>query len=139
MQIRPYGQSDEQRVIDLWNRCGLLRPWNDPLKDITRKLTVQRDLFLVGVIEQEIVASVMAGFDGHRGWINYLAVAPEHRRAGYGRTIMDAAEQQLRGLGCPKINLQIRADNVSAIHFYESIGFSRDAVVSYGKRLIPDE
>lgn len=139
MLIRPYQPADEQAVVRLWERAGLTRPWNDPRKDIQRKLTVQGEWFLVGVQNEQIVASVMAGYDGHRGWINYLAVDPDHRRAGHGRAIMDHATQVLHDAGCPKINLQIRRDNLQAIAFYESIGFKEDAVVSFGKRLIPDE
>jgi ribosomal protein S18 acetylase RimI-like enzyme len=117
----------------------LLRPWNDPHKDIARKLSVQPEWFLVGTIDEQIVATVMAGYDGHRGWINYLAVAPPYRRKRFGRAIMAEAERLLRDFGCPKINLQIRRDNLGAIRFYERIGFSEDAAVSYGKRLIPDD
>ena len=139
MQIRSFKPADEAAVIDLWRRCGLLRPWNDPHKDIARKLSVQPEWFLVGTIDEQIIATVMAGYDGHRGWINYLAVAPHYRRKRFGRAIMAEAERLLRDFGCPKINLQIRRDNLGAIRFYERIGFSEDAAVSYGKRLIPDD
>jgi ribosomal protein S18 acetylase RimI-like enzyme len=139
MQIRPFKPDDENAVVELWNRCGLLRPWNDPRRDIARKLRVQPEWFLVGTIDEKIVATVMAGFDGHRGWVNYLAVDPSFQRRGLGRRIMTEAERLLHGFGCPKINLQIRRDNQQAIDFYERIGFSEDAVVSYGKRLIPDD
>ncbi len=135
MNIRPFCSSDEKAVIELWERCGLLRPWNDPHKDIARKQLVQPELFLVGVINSKIVATVMAGYDGHRGWINYLAVDPHRRRQGLGRTLMAVVEQRLRDRGCPKINLQIRQDNLSAVEFYERIGFAQDAVVSFGKGL----
>lgn len=125
-------------VVDLWKLCDLTRPWNDPTKDITRKLTVQPELFLLAEQEGRIIGSVMAGYEGHRGWINYLAVHPDHRRAGLGRQLMAAAEKRLLSLGCPKINLQVRTSNAAAIGFYQSIGFAQDEVVSYGKRLIPD-
>ncbi|MBE9078675.1 GNAT family acetyltransferase [Romeria aff. gracilis LEGE 07310] len=138
MYIRPFEPADEAAIVVLWKRCGLLRPWNDPHKDIARKQRVQPELFLVGLIENRIVATVMAGFDGHRGWINYLAVEPSRRRQGYGRLLMAATEERLLALGCPKINLQIRHDNLDAIQFYERLGFSQDAVVSLGKRLISD-
>ncbi len=139
MQIRPFKPVDENAVVELWNRCGLLRPWNDPRRDIACKLRVQPEWFLVGTIDEQIVATVMAGFDGHRGWVNYLAVDPDFQRRGLGRRIMTEAERLLHDFGCPKINLQIRRDNQQAINFYERIGFSEDAVVSYGKRLIPDD
>lgn len=136
--IRPYEPEDEQAVIVLWQRCNLTRPWNNPRLDIARKLHVDPDLFLVGETEGQIVATVMGGYEGHRGWINYLAVAPEYRGRGWGRQIMTAVEERLRASGCPKINLQVRADNLDAIHFYERIGFTQDAVVSMGKRLVED-
>lgn len=139
MLIRPFHPDDESAVIALWERAGLTRPWNDPHKDIRRKLCVQSEWFLVGLVKDQIVASLMAGYEGHRGWISYLAVDPDHQRNGYGRKIMQHAEQLLLAAGCPKINLQIRSSNLEAIAFYERIGFKQDDVVSYGKRLIPDE
>src|SRR5262249_39075854 len=108
MEIRCFDLEDEPAVVALWERCGLTRPWNDPHKDIRRKLQVRPDLFLVGVLDGVIVATVMAGYEGHRGSINYLAVAPEHQRKGLGRALMAEAERLLRQSGCPKINLQVR-------------------------------
>ncbi len=139
MQIRPFEDFDEDAVVALWSRCGLLRSWNDPHKDIARKRQVQRELFLVCKIDEELVASVMAGYDGHRGWINYLAVDPQVQRRGLGRALMEEVQQRLRMLGCSKINLQIRRENLEAIAFYERIGFSEDAVLSFGKRLERDD
>src|SRR5262245_37133406 len=112
MLIRPFDPADEAAVIALWQRCGLTRPWNDPRKDIARKMAVRPDLFLVGEIDGVIVATVMAGYEGHRGWVNYLGVDPERRREGLGRAIMERVEELLRESGCPKINLQVRASNV---------------------------
>lgn len=129
---------DEAAVIDLWDRCGLLRPWNDPKRDIQRKLLVNPELFLVGLVENVVVATAMAGYEGHRGWINYLAVSPDCQRQGLGRAIMEAAEQCLRAIGCPKINLQVRTGNQQAIDFYRQLGFKIDDVVSLGKRLEHD-
>ena len=139
MEIRPFNRADEAAVISLWDQCGLLRPWNDPKKDIERKLHVRPDLFLVGVIDEQIVATAMAGYEGHRGWINYLAVSPTHQRRGIGREIMSAAEVRLRECGCPKINLQVRTSNQHVIDFYRSVGYQMDDVVSLGKRLEVDE
>jgi ribosomal protein S18 acetylase RimI-like enzyme len=139
LDIRAFQDRDEAAVIRLWERCGLLRPWNDPRKDIARKRRVQRELFLVGTIDGTIAASVMAGYEGHRGWVNYLAVDPQRRRQGLARALMSEAERRLRELGCAKINLQIRRDNLDAISFYERIGFTEDAVVSLGKRLERDD
>jgi ribosomal protein S18 acetylase RimI-like enzyme len=139
MNIRPFDDADEEAVIDLWARCGMLRAWNDPHKDIARKRRLQRELFLVGMEGGAIVATAMAGYDGHRGWINYLAVDPAWRCKGFGRALVDQAERRLRELGCPKINLQVRRDNLAAMAFYERIGFREDAVASFGKRLERDD
>ena len=113
--IRRFTSADEEAVVALWEDAGLTRPWNDPRKDIARKRTVQPEGFIVAVAGEEIVGSVMAGYDGHRGWVNYLAVAPHARRSGVGRSLMAEAEQVLEGLGCPKVNLQIRATNLTAV------------------------
>src|ERR671919_472220 len=107
MQIRPFEMQDEEAVVSLWQRCGLTQPSNDPRKDIRRKLAVRPDLFLVGVADGAVVATVMAGYEGHRGWINYLAVNPDHQRSGIARMLMAEAERLLRAAGCPKINLQV--------------------------------
>lgn len=138
MNIRAYQPTDEAAVVDLWRRCELLRPQNDPLADIQRKLSVSPDLFLVGVLNAELIAACMAGYDGHRGSIYYFAVAPERQKSGYGKQLMDRAETLLRERGCPKINLLVRTTNWQVIEFYERLGFNLDEVVSLGKRLIPD-
>jgi ribosomal protein S18 acetylase RimI-like enzyme len=138
LSVRPFSVEDRADVTRLWERCELTRPWNDPDRDIDRKLARDGDLFLVGIADSRVVASVMAGYDGHRGWINYLAVDPSAQGAGHGRTIMRAAEERLLELGCPKVNLQIRTSNVDAVAFYESIGYSSDDVVSMSRRLIED-
>ena len=141
LTIRAYLEADEAEVVALWTACGLVRPWNDPRKDIARKLAVQRDLFLVGRAGagDRLIATVMAGYEGHRGWVNYLAVDPASRRRGLARSMMAAVEERLGRLGCAKINLQIRADNRDAIAFYQRIGFGEDAVLSMGKRLERDD
>jgi len=139
MQIRPFRDSDESAVIALWEAAGLTRSWNDPRKDIDRKRSVRRDWFLVGTVGDVVMASIMIGYDGHRGWINYLAVDAAHRGQGHARTLMREAERLLKAAGCPKINLQIRTGNASVIAFYEAIGYARDDVVSFGRRLIADE
>lgn len=139
MQIRAFSEQDQAAVISLWSQCGLLRPWNDPVKDIQRKRHIQPEMFLVGTTDNQIVGSLMAGYDGHRGWINYLAVAPSHRKRGYGRLLVRHAENLLRQAGCPKVNVQIRADNEAGAAFYRSLDFELDDVVSVGKRLLHDE
>ena len=112
---------------------------NDPFKDIRRKLKVQRRLFLVAIRKNQIVGTVMGGYEGHRGWVNYLAVEPKLQKSGIGRLLMEKIEIPLRKLGCPKINLQVRETNQGAGAFYEKIGYRRDQVISYGKRLVHDE
>ena len=135
LQVRPYTDADKEQVVELWRSCALVVPQNDPYRDIAAKLQVQPELFLVGTVDDRVVATVMAGYEGHRGWINYLAVSPSLRRQGLGRRIMEEAETRLRGMDCPKINLQVRHKNVGVIAFYERIGYIRDEVASLGKRL----
>jgi len=138
MDIRRYESGDEAGVIELWTRCGLTRPWNNPAKDIGRKLKVQPELFLVGLVDGKVMASVMAGYDGHRGWVNYLAVDSAMRRRGYGRALMRRVEQDLKAMGCPKLNLQIRSSNLEVLAFYRELGYEQDETISLGKRLIAD-
>jgi len=139
MHIRPFQEHDEPAVIALWEACGLTRSWNDPRKDVARKLAVQREWFLVGCVDERVVASVMAGYDGHRGWVNYLAVAPDARLKGAGRRLMAEVERLLQAAGCPKLNLQVRTGNAAVLEFYRRIGYAQDEVVSFGRRLIADE
>ena len=139
LTIRIYDPADQEAVVRLWNDCALVVPWNDPLKDIARKIRFQRELFLVAVREGTIVGTVMAGYEGHRGWINYLAVFPACRRKGLGRRLMQEAMKRLFALGCPKVNLQIRTSNSHMIDFYRKLGFLPDEVVSLGRRLRKDE
>ena len=138
MHIRSYQESDEAAVVALWQACGLTRPWNDPHKDIARKLQVQRELFLIGEVDGQLVATAMAGYEGHRGWVNYLAVQPDQRGQGHGAVLMAHIEQLLLALGCPKLNLQVRSSNTAVLDFYRHLGYAQDEAVSLGKRLIPD-
>jgi ribosomal protein S18 acetylase RimI-like enzyme len=138
LKIRTYCEDDEASVIDLWKRCGLLRPWNDPGKDIRRKRAVNPEWLIVAVLAQRIIGTVMIGYEGHRGWINYLAVDPTQQRRGVGRLLMERAEEILRKEGCPKVNLQIRAHNLAAPGFYLNLGYAPDDVISFGKRLESD-
>ena len=138
MQIRPFQPADEAAVVALWQECRLTRPWNDPRKDIARKLAVQPELFLVGTVNGELVATVMAGYEGHRGWVNYLAVSPAHQRKGLGRRLMEEVEKRLLARGCPKLNMQVRSSNTDAMAFYRRLGYLPDEAVALGKRLIPD-
>lgn len=135
--MRPFADADTGAVVALWERCGLTRPWNDPHRDIARKRTVQPELFLV-VDDGGVVASAMFGYDGHRGWVNYLAVDPGHRGRGLGRALMAEGERLLAALGCPQLNLQVRAENTEAMALYEHLGYRPIHTVDYAKRLIPD-
>ena len=138
LTIRQYHPEDEGDVISLWSECNLIVPHNNPKCDIQRKLKVNPEWFLVGEIEGRIIGTCMAGYEGHRGWINYLAISPAYQRCGLASRIMKEAERLLRNAGCPKINLQVRASNADVIEFYKSIGFNIDDVVSMGKRLEQD-
>ena len=122
VDIRPFREADEAQVVALWRACGLTRPWNDPHRDIARKLAVQRELFLVGEEGGRIVASV----------------DPGRRRAGLGAQLMRRVEELLLAQGCPKINLQVRAGNAEVLAFYRALGYAQDEVVAMGKRLVAD-
>jgi ribosomal protein S18 acetylase RimI-like enzyme len=135
MQIRPFQPNDREAVVGLWKSCGLVVPQNDPYKDIDRKLSFQADLLLVADEDGEIVGAVMAGYEGHRGAINYMAVHPDYQRKGLGKTIMEDAVARLRALGCAKVNLNVRTSNLGVIDFYKSLGFVQDEVVCLGLRL----
>ncbi len=139
MNIRPYQAADEAGVLALWQECGLTRPWNNPYKDIQRKLRVNPEWFLIGEHDGQVVASAMFGYEGHRGWVNYLAVAPQHRKRGWARALMAHGESLLLAVGCAKINLQVRQGNDDALAFYQALGYGVDASISLGKRLIPDQ
>ena len=139
LQIRPYRSDDEDAIVGLWVACQLVAPQNNPQRDIARKLGVNPEWFLVGELDGRIVATCMVGYEGHRGWINYLAVAPEYQRRGVARQIMEEAERLLRQAGCPKINLQVRTANAQVIEFYKNIGFKIDDVFSMSKRLETDK
>lgn len=139
MKIRTYKPKDEQQVISLWEKCNLTAPWNNPGKDIERKLKDSPELFFVGKIGSRIIASCMAGYDGHRGWIYYLAVQQDLQGSGIASQIMKHAEQALRHMGCPKIDLMVRKSNQEVISFYHKIGYKDDPVTVLSKRLINDD
>jgi ribosomal protein S18 acetylase RimI-like enzyme len=137
--IRPFRREDTEPVVALWRAAGLVVPWNDPYRDIERKLTVQPELFLVAEDDGgAVVGAAMVGYDGHRGWVNYLAVDTSRRGEGLGAAIMAEAERLLIERGCPKLNLQVRSTNQGVIDWYRSLGYEPDRAVSLGKRLIPD-
>ncbi len=138
LEIRQFNSEDKKAVIQLWHDCNLVVPWNNADKDIQRKLKVGAELFLVGECGGALVACVMGGYDGHRGYANYLAVAPMFRNRGFAQLMMSEIETQLKAAGCPKINLMVRNTNVDVIEFYQSLGYKLDQSVILGKRLIPD-
>lgn len=133
--IRVYRDEDRDAVVALWKACDLVVPWNVPEEDIAAKLAFQPELFFVAERDAEVVGSVMAGYEGHRGQINYLAVRPDLQGSGLGRELMEFAEARLRELGAPKINLQVRARNREVLAFYEALGYRADDTVNLGKRL----
>ncbi len=136
VEIRPYREVDETAVAALWRTIFPDAPaHNRPEADIWRKLAVQRELFLVALVEGELVGTAMAGYDGHRGWLYYLAVLPDHRRQGIGEALMGRVQADLADMGCPKLNLQVRAGNIGAVAFYRRLGFDIEERVSMGKRL----
>ena len=138
VDIRPFARADTEAVVALWHAAGLTRPWNDPHQDIERKLSVQPELFLVAVDVDVVVGSVMAGYDGHRGWLYYLASDPARRGEGIARALVAAAEERLLAMGCPKVQLMVRPDNEGARGFYDALGYEPFDIWATGKRLIAD-
>ena len=139
MEIRVFKQEDYEEVLTLWERCDLLRPWNDPELDIERKLNHDPELFLVAEVSGEVVGSVMGGYDGHRGSAYYLGVHPEYRGRGIANALMNRLEQKLIARGCPKIQLMVRAENDAVISMYEKLDYEVIESISLGKRLIVDQ
>ena len=135
LTIAPIGDGDVADVIALWQRCGLTRPWNDPASDIARARKGENAAMLVGRDDSGIVASVLVGHDGHRGWVYYVAVDPDCRHKGYGRVIMDAAEDWLRPRGIEKLQLMVRPDNSQVQAFYQSLGYLKQERIIYAKWL----
>ena len=144
LQIRPFEAGDESAAVALWRDCGLLRPWNDPHKDIARKQAVQPGLFLVALLqgrvrENVLVGTAMGGYDGHRGSAYYLGVHPEYRGRGIANALLNRLEKKLIARGCPKIQIMVREDNDVVLGMYERLGYEHSDVLSLGKRLIEDE
>ncbi|GAA5025444.1 GNAT family acetyltransferase [Microbacterium fluvii] len=138
LEIRTFAPADTESVVSLWQSAGLTRPWNNPYQDINRKLAVQPELFLVAVDGGEVVGSVMAGYDGHRGWLYYLASDPGRRGQGIARRLVAEAEHLLHEMGCPKVQLMVRPGNEQAHGFYAALGYEPFEVWATGKRLIAD-
>lgn len=137
MHIRPFADGDAADVAALWGEVFPdRRGWNQPRAYIARKCATQRELFLVGEADGRVIATVLAGYDGVRGWIYHLAVAPALRRQGHGAALMRAAEAALAARGCPKVNLQVVAENGAVVRFYERLGYAVEPRVSMGKELV---
>ncbi len=140
MIIRVFDERDTQAVLALWSEAfpeyatpG--KPQRDPRLSIRNKLAMQSELFFVGLLNERLIGTVMAGYDGHRGWMYSLAVAEDQRGNGYGRALVEHAERVLASIGCPKLNLQIMANKPETQAFYAKLGYQMDEVVSFGKRL----
>ncbi|WP_159499553.1 GNAT family acetyltransferase [Microbacterium sp. 18062] len=139
VRIRAFDLADTEQVVSLWRSAGLTRPWNDPYRDIERKLAVQPELFRVAIDgDDALVGTVMGGYDGHRGWLYYLATAQTHRGRGIGTALVVDVERMLLGMGCPKVQLMVRPDNAGARGFYAAQGYEPFDTWATGKRLIGD-
>jgi ribosomal protein S18 acetylase RimI-like enzyme len=138
VRIRAFDERETEAVVALWHEVGITRPWNDPHRDIARKLTVQPELFLVAVDGEEVVGTAMGGYDGHRGWLYYLATAPDRRGEGIAAALVAEVERLLREMGCPKVQLMVRPDNTGARSFYDAQGYEPFETWATGKRLIAD-
>ena len=136
--IRPFQEIDLENVIALWEACDLTRPWNSPEIDIFRKVAQKDGLFLLAVKDEQLIATVMGGYDGYRGWINYLAVHPHYQRNGVATALLQQLEKRLIAIGCPKLQLLIHKENIDVQSFYEQLGYEEIEVVCLGKRLIQD-
>jgi ribosomal protein S18 acetylase RimI-like enzyme len=130
-----YRSEFQRAVVDLWSECNLIVPQNDPVVDIQKKVDYQPELFFVALLDGHVVGSVMAGYEGHRGWLNYVAVLPDYQDQGYGRKLVEKAVAELKKIGCLKVNLEVRKSNSSVIDFYLHLGFKDNKIVGLGKRL----
>jgi ribosomal protein S18 acetylase RimI-like enzyme len=135
MDIAELDEDDIPAVMALWERCRLIHPDNDPRADIGRARKARDATILVGKRDGIVIATAMAGFDGHRGWVYYLAVDPGAQRSGHGKAMMNAAECWLRARKAPKLLLMVSEDNEAVLGFYRALGLVRSPVVTLGKRL----
>jgi ribosomal protein S18 acetylase RimI-like enzyme len=135
LAIADIADADVAAVIALWQACGLTRPWNDPAADIALARRGPHSTVLIGRDRDAIVATAMVGHDGHRGWVYYVATDPDRRAKGYGRAIMNAAEDWLRATGIAKLQLMVRRDNAKAGAFYQSIGYAEAQTIVFAKWL----
>ena len=135
LTIKAIEDGDVAEVIALWQRCGSTRAWNDPARDIALARKETNATVLLGRKDGDLVASVLVGHDGHRGWVYYVTVDPDHRFKGYGRVIMTAAEEWLRARGIEKLQLMVRGDNAKVHAFYQSLGYYDQERVVFAKWL----
>ena len=135
LTITAIDDDDVTDVVALWQRCGSPRAWNDPKSDIALARRETNSTVLVGRRGDAVVASVLVGHDGHRGWVYYVTVDPDHRYKAYGRAIMTAAEDWLRARGIQKLQLMVRGDNLQVRAFYESLGYYDQERVTFAKWL----
>ena len=135
LSIAPIGDADVADVVALWQACGLTRPWNDPAADIALARRGPNSAILIGRDGNAMIATAMVGHDGHRGWVYYVAVDPARREQGFGRAIMDAAEDWLRQAGIAKLQLMVRRENARAGAFYQSIGYAESQTIVFAKWL----
>jgi ribosomal protein S18 acetylase RimI-like enzyme len=135
LAVADIADADVAAVIALWQACGLTRPWNDPAADIALARRGPHSTVLIGRDRDAIVATAMVGHDGHRGWVYYVATDPDRRAKGYGRAIMNAAEDWLRATGIAKLQLMVRRDNAKAGAFYQSIGYAEAQTIVFAKWL----
>lgn len=138
MRIAPLPRHLAAPAAQLWERCGLTRPWNDPAADLARALDGPSSTVLAAVDENTLVGTVMVGHDGHRGWVYYLAVDPARRRDGLGRALMTAAEEWISSAGIPKVHLMVRSENAEVVAFYEALGYADQQVIVLGRFLDDD-
>ena len=137
--VNRMADEDVEAAVALWHEVDLTRPWNDPHRDLARARETWPDLVLAAHDGPRLVGTVVAGFDGHRGWLYYLATVPDRQGEGIASTLVSEAERRLSDLGCPKVQLMVRADNAAVLEFYDRRGYERSDVVVTGKRLIPDD
>jgi ribosomal protein S18 acetylase RimI-like enzyme len=135
LSIAPIEDGDVATVVTLWQRCELTRPWNEPAADIALARRGPNSTILIGRDGEAIIATAMVGHEGHRGWVYYVAVDPDHRGKGHGRAMMDAAEAWLRDAGIAKLQLLVRPENAKVQAFYESIGYDEQPRIMYAKWL----
>ncbi len=139
LEIRVYRPTDKANVIGLWQDCGLIVPWNNPEADIARKVKDSPELFFVAELSDELISTCMAGFDGHRGWIYFLAVKIQYRQRGIATKMVIHAESALLAVGCPKLELMVRESNNEVMSFYQKNAYQKEPVVVLSKRLMEDK